>query len=61
MAYVMPERFQELVARGLELGENRILAGMHSPLDVISGRVQAQAVAAANIAAASAATPQGGL
>ncbi|WP_417069981.1 autotransporter-associated beta strand repeat-containing protein [Niveibacterium terrae] len=56
MAYVMPERFQELVARGLELGENRILAGMHSPLDVISGRVQAQAVAAANIAAASAAT-----
>ncbi|HEV6967170.1 phosphatase PAP2 family protein [Roseateles sp.] len=51
MAYVMPERFQELVARGLELGENRILAGMHSPLDVIGGRIQAQAVAAANLAA----------
>lgn len=52
MAYVLPERYQELVGRGLELGESRILAGMHSPLDVISGRVQAQAVAAANMVAA---------
>ena len=49
MAYVLPERYQEMVARGLELGENRIIAGMHSPLDVISGRVQAQAIAAANL------------
>lgn len=56
MAYLMPERFQEMVARGLELGENRILAGMHSPLDVISGRMIGQASAAANIVAASAAT-----
>ncbi len=23
---------QEMVSRGLELGENRIIAGMHSPL-----------------------------
>ena len=56
MAYVLPERYQELVGRGLELGESRILAGMHSPLDVVSGRVQAQAVAAANLVAAGAAT-----
>ena len=56
MAYVVPERYQELVGRGLELGESRILAGMHSPLDVISGRVQAQAVAAANLIAAGATT-----
>lgn len=49
MAYVMPERFQEIVSRGLELGENRIVAGMHSPLDVISGRQQATAIAAANL------------
>jgi autotransporter-associated beta strand protein len=56
MAYVLPERYQELVGRGLELGESRILAGMHSPLDVVSGRVQAQAVAAANLIAAGAAT-----
>ena len=54
MAYVLPERYQEIVGRGLELGESRILAGMHSPLDVISGRVQAQAVAAANLIAAGA-------
>jgi len=52
MSYVVPERYQALVGRGLELGESRILAGMHSPLDVISGRVQAQAVAAANLIAA---------
>jgi len=56
MAYVVPERYQALVGRGLELGESRILAGMHSPLDVISGRVQAQAVAAANLIAAGATT-----
>jgi autotransporter-associated beta strand protein len=49
MAYVVPERFQELLTRALELGENRILAGMHSPLDVIGGRIQAQAVATASL------------
>jgi autotransporter-associated beta strand protein len=59
MAYVLPERYQELVGRGLELGESRILAGMHSPLDVIGGRVQAQAVAAANLIAAGATTRGG--
>jgi autotransporter-associated beta strand protein len=49
LAYVLPERYQELLTRGLELGENRIYAGMHSPLDVIGGRVHAQAVAAASL------------
>ncbi|WP_228896467.1 phosphatase PAP2 family protein [Pseudoduganella aquatica] len=49
MAYAVPERYQEIISRGLELGESRIIAGMHSPLDVISGRVQAQAIAAANL------------
>jgi autotransporter-associated beta strand protein len=58
MAYVLPERFQELVARSLELGENRILAGMHSPLDVMGGRVHATAVAAANLVALSPAARQ---
>ncbi|MBK1715033.1 acid phosphatase [Rubrivivax gelatinosus] len=52
MAYVMPERFQELVARALELGDNRILAGMHSPLDVIGGRILGQASAVGNLYAA---------
>ncbi|EKS9916032.1 phosphatase PAP2 family protein [Burkholderia multivorans] len=51
MAWLVPERFQEMVGRGLELGENRILAGMHSPLDVIGGRMLALAVSAANLTA----------
>jgi autotransporter-associated beta strand protein len=50
MAYALPERYQELISRGLELGESRILAGMHSPLDVLSGRILGQASAAANLA-----------
>ncbi|GAA5166927.1 acid phosphatase [Viridibacterium curvum] len=46
MAYLFPQRFQELLTRAMEMGENRILAGMHSPLDVMGGRVQATAVVA---------------
>lgn len=57
LAYVVPQRYQELLTRGLELGENRILSGMHSPLDVISGRVQAQAVVAAALVSGTAGTP----
>lgn len=56
MAYVVPERFQEILSRGLEMGETRIWAGMHSPLDVLSGRMLGQAVAAANLADAANAT-----
>ncbi|WP_022979687.1 phosphatase PAP2 family protein [Ideonella sp. B508-1] len=52
MAYVMPERYQEMVARALELGRNRIVAGMHSPLDVIGGRILGTASAVGNLAAA---------
>ncbi|MRW84506.1 phosphatase PAP2 family protein [Pseudoduganella sp. FT26W] len=50
MAYAVPERYQEMLSRGLELGEMRILAGMHSPLDVVSGRMLGIASAAANLA-----------
>ncbi|HLO95433.1 MAG TPA: phosphatase PAP2 family protein [Burkholderiaceae bacterium] len=46
MAYLFPQRFQELITRAMELGDNRIVAGMHSPLDVMAGRVQATAVVA---------------
>ena len=46
-AYAFPERFAEMVTRGSELGESRIVAGMHSPFDVIGGRIQSQVVAAA--------------
>ncbi|PLK47101.1 phosphatase PAP2 family protein [Uliginosibacterium sp. TH139] len=46
MAYLFPQRYQELITRAMEMGESRILAGMHSPLDVMGGRVQATAVVA---------------
>ncbi|NUR26959.1 MAG: phosphatase PAP2 family protein [Catenulispora sp.] len=47
LAYAVPERFQELVTRAYELADTRIVAGMHSPLDVIGGRILATALAAA--------------
>ncbi len=49
-AYAVPERFQELVTRAFELGHTRIMAGMHSPVDVIGGRIMATALAAAALA-----------
>jgi autotransporter-associated beta strand protein len=49
MAYCLPERGPEMISRGLELGENRILAGMHSPLDVMAGRMFAIAATVANL------------
>jgi autotransporter-associated beta strand protein len=49
-AYAVPERFQELVTRAFELSHTRIMAGMHSPVDVIGGRIMATALAAATLA-----------
>jgi autotransporter-associated beta strand protein len=49
VGYVVPQRFQEMLTRASELGEDRILAGMHSPLDVMGGRMLATACAVANI------------
>ncbi|MFF4835869.1 phosphatase PAP2 family protein [Streptomyces sp. NPDC001315] len=49
-AYAVPERFQELVARAFELSHTRIMAGMHSTVDVIGGRIMATALAAATLA-----------
>ncbi|MET7684843.1 phosphatase PAP2 family protein [Streptomyces sp. NPDC005423] len=49
-AYAVPERFQELVTRALELSHTRIMAGMHSTVDVLGGRVMATALAAATLA-----------
>lgn len=46
-AYACPERFQEMVFRGAQLGEDRIVAGMHSPVDVIGGKVMALSIACA--------------
>lgn len=44
IAYVTPQRFHEAVARGLEAGENRIRAGMHSALGVMGGRMLGSSV-----------------
>ncbi|WP_037676617.1 phosphatase PAP2 family protein [Streptomyces griseus] len=49
-AYAVPERFQELVTRALELSHTRIMSGMHSTVDVIGGRIMATALAAATLA-----------
>ncbi|MNH93159.1 Extracellular serine protease precursor [compost metagenome] len=46
-AYAAPERYSELLTMASELGESRVVAGMHSPLDVIGGRISATAMAAA--------------
>ena len=50
MGYAVPERFQEMLMRAAELGHDRILAGMHSPLDVMGGRMLGLAVASASLA-----------
>lgn len=44
IAYVAPQRFHEAVARGLEAGENRIRAGMHSALGTMGGRILGSSV-----------------
>ncbi len=49
MSFLVPERGQEVLTRGAEMGESRIFAGMHSPLDVIGGRIQSTAIVATNI------------
>ncbi|MEU5312978.1 phosphatase PAP2 family protein [Streptomyces sp. NPDC021562] len=49
-AYAVPERFQELVTRALELSDTRIVAGMHNTVDVLGGRIMATALAAATLA-----------
>lgn len=47
LAYSTPEKYNDLVMNASELGDSRILAGMHSTLDVIGGRVLGTALSAA--------------
>jgi membrane-associated phospholipid phosphatase len=49
LAFLVPQQYEDLLVRAADLGNNRILAGMHSPLDVIGGRIEATAIAATNI------------
>ena len=49
LAFLVPQQYHGLLVRAADLGNNRILAGMHSPLDVIGGRIEATAIVATNI------------
>ncbi len=46
-AYAVPERFQEMVTTAYDLAHTRIVTGMHSPADVIGGRILGTALTAA--------------
>ncbi|MBF7688245.1 autotransporter domain-containing protein [Acinetobacter rathckeae] len=41
VAYVVPQQQADLVLRAGEMGYSRVIAGIHSPLDVIGGRMHA--------------------
>lgn len=47
MTHSLPERYHALLSNASDMGEDRILAGMHSTLDVIGGRMLATALTAA--------------
>lgn len=49
LAYVFPQRFQQLITRSSEVGYDRVLAGRHSPLAVMGGRVLGTAMTAATL------------
>ncbi|WP_438387872.1 phosphatase PAP2 family protein [Actinopolyspora saharensis] len=50
LAYAVPERYQELVVAATDLGHTRIVAGMHSPVGVVGGRILGTALAAGILA-----------
>lgn len=49
LAYAAPERFSSLLLNASEMGELRIVAGQHLPLDVIGGRMLGTALSAAKL------------
>lgn len=57
MAYSVPEQYSELMLRASELGYDRIVAGMHSCLDVIGGRMTSTAIATSNFDTYNSLTP----
>lgn len=46
-AYAVPEQYYSILLQASELGNSRIVAGMHSPFDVIGGRILSHAIASA--------------
>ncbi|KRL93342.1 phosphatase PAP2 family protein [Levilactobacillus hammesii] len=49
LAYAFPQRFQELATRGSEVGFDRVIAGRHTPLAVMGGRLVGTAITAATL------------
>ncbi|WP_040768374.1 phosphatase PAP2 family protein [Tsukamurella sp. 1534] len=46
LAQLLPELGPQILARGAEYGRHRVVLGVHYPLDVIGGRILAQAAVA---------------
>jgi acid phosphatase (class A) len=46
LAAMVPEKREELFARGWEYGHNRVIGGVHFPTDVEAGRIEATAMVA---------------
>ena len=51
LAKMVPEKADALLARGQEIGFDRVIAAVHYPSDVVAGRVLGHAVAGALLAA----------
>lgn len=51
LAYAMPEKFQDMMLNASSMGDARIVAGMHLPLDVVGGRMLATALSASILGA----------
>lgn len=49
MAYAVPEQYHSLLLNASELGNSRIVAGMHSIFDVVGGRMSSSAITTANL------------
>lgn len=50
LAAAVPEHYGDLMLTAAELGYGRVVSGMHSPLDVIGGRILATGLAGATLA-----------
>lgn len=50
LAVILPELAPEIIARGAEMGNNRIVVGVHYPMDVMGGRIMGHANVAALMA-----------
>ncbi len=46
LATMVPERFDEILARTAQASHNRLVMGVHYPLDVVGGRMMGQRIAA---------------